>query len=307
MCATLSRRSEAEATTGSHVSAQFQAILLDSVAAACFAFDHGHGRCADQLVRLWKLGSNVDHFFALGLLWFACCNAVGLVLAKHLIGAIQPILPENVRATFQSDEVQAVVVLGSGVHYETPEYGLPVLAEQSDVRLRYAVRPAKLPAIPLAFSGGTGWARGSVGSLSEADVAAQVALDNFALKTRWLDSESQDTFMNAVNMATLLGREGITCIALVTNGWHMPRALALFRETGFHVTPAATGLLGLQQTPLLEWLPSAHGLASTRTVLRKYVALFVIHPRRHLGQRVSRISEADETSRSDVSERSPLA
>jgi uncharacterized SAM-binding protein YcdF (DUF218 family) len=62
-------------------------------------------------------------------------------------------------------------------------------------------------------------------------------------------------------------------IALVTHGWHMPRSQKHFEEAGFKVLPAPTGLIRPLERPLLEWLPSAHGLTASRQVLREWLAL----------------------------------
>ena len=62
--------------------------------------------------------------------------------------------------------------------------------------------------------------------------------EDFATGVRWQETMSQDTWQNAVNSATLLRRDGIVRIYLVTHAWHMPRALLAFRRAGFAVAAA---------------------------------------------------------------------
>ncbi len=90
---------------------------------------------------------------------------------------------------------------------------------------------------------------------------------------RWSEGASRDTRENAINLRPLLQQGGISRIALVTDAWHMPRAVMEFERAGFEVTPAPTGFIATRERPLLEWLPSAHGLSSSRQVLREWLAI----------------------------------
>jgi uncharacterized SAM-binding protein YcdF (DUF218 family) len=62
-------------------------------------------------------------------------------------------------------------------------------------------------------------------------------------------------------------------IALVSDAWHLPRATGHFQAAGFQVVPAPTGLPGWRERPVLEWLPSTHGLTGSRQVLREWLGL----------------------------------
>ncbi|RYF39712.1 MAG: YdcF family protein, partial [Comamonadaceae bacterium] len=56
---------------------------------------------------------------------------------------------------------------------------------------------------------------------------------------------------------------------------HIPRAALEFRRAGFEVLPAPTGYAVVRERPALEWLPSAHGLAMSRQVVREWLGLQV--------------------------------
>ena len=212
-----------------------------------------------------------------GLRLAAACIVVTLALASHAMAALlarellPPVTP--VQAADLLD-VQAIVVLGAGVHPAAPEYGEAQPTERTLVRLRYAVRLARQTGKPLAFAGGVGWA-GPDGAPTEGTVARRVLQEDYGLALRWLDERSRDTAENATRMAELAGRDGIRRIALVTDATHMPRAAAAFRRAGFDVVAAPTGWVLPEQHELLQWLPSSRGLVACREVIREWLGALV--------------------------------
>ncbi len=204
-------------------------------------------------------------------LWLLSCNAVAVWLARSVLP--QPaVLPPAAAVQLRQAGVQAVVVLGGGILPEAPEYGSAQPSAPTAARLRYGFFLAKASGLPLAFAGGVGWAAAKTDAPSEASTAAQMAREN-GLVFRWLDADSRDTAENAERIRALLQPAGVQHIALVTHGWHMPRSQKYFEQAGFTVLPAPTGLIGPLERPMLEWLPSAHGLTATRQVLREWLAL----------------------------------
>ena len=53
----------------------------------------------------------------------------------------------------------------------------------------------------------------------------------------WLQTESRNTYEDAVYSARLLKDKGVRRILLVTSAWHMPRSLGLFQAQGLEVVP----------------------------------------------------------------------
>jgi uncharacterized SAM-binding protein YcdF (DUF218 family) len=51
--------------------------------------------------------------------------------------------------------------------------------------------------------------------------------------------------------------------------------VAAFERAGFAVTPAPMAFTRPIESPLLQWLPSAHGLLASRNVLRECLGLAV--------------------------------
>lgn len=221
------------------------------------------------LSRAWRRFGVALLVLALLGLWLLSCNAVAIRLAQGLL----PQVPAVSLVDLRRARIEAVVVLGGGVLPVAPAYGMPQPTAVTLERLRYGVRLARVAQVPLAFSGGVGWA-GRAGA-SEAEAARAVARQDFGQEIRWLDGESRDTAENAQRTAALLQRDRIRRIALVSHAWHLPRATREFQRAGFQVLAAPTGHIHTQERDILEWLPSGHGLAASRQVIREWLALRV--------------------------------
>ncbi|NDP64398.1 YdcF family protein [Polaromonas sp.] len=209
---------------------------------------------------------------SLAALWLLSCHGTAVWLARHALPQFEAVTTAQLKA----NQVQAVVILGGGVLPGAPEYGgAPQPSPVTAARLRYGIWLARQSGLPLAFSGGIGWAADGMQPASEADVAARVAQQEFGFALRWSEAVSRDTDGNARLLAPVLMREGVQRIALVTDAWHMPRSVAAFERAGFTVTPAPMGFTLPVESPLLQWLPSAQGLLASRQVLRECLGLAV--------------------------------
>lgn len=210
---------------------------------------------------------------ALALLWLLSCHGTAVWLARHALPQFAPASA----AQLKTGRVQAIVVLGGGLLPEAPEYGQAQPGPHTAARLRYGVRLARQSGLPVAFTGGVGWAAKGAQADSEAAVAARVALQDYGVALRWSEAAARDTSENARLLAPLLRHDGVQRIALVTDAWHMPRAVAAFERAGLAVLPAPMGFIVPVERDLLEWLPSAYGLMVSREVLREWLALAVGH------------------------------
>lgn len=206
------------------------------------------------------------------LLWLLSCHAVAVWLALNLLPQTSPLAV----AALKSSGVQAIVVLGGGVHPVAPEYGEPQAAPAAAMRLRYGVWLARQSGLPLAFAGGMGWGATDAQTLSEGEVARRAALQDYGLTLKWIDSQSRDTQENARFLRPLMQQDKVQRIALVTHASHMPRAVRAFEDAGFTVVAAPMGFILPSRTGLLEWLPSSDGLQASRVVLKEWLALLVM-------------------------------
>ena len=209
--------------------------------------------------------------FALALLWLLSCHGSAVWLSRSILPQVAPLAAGQLK----TGKVQAIVVLGGGVLPLAPEYGEAQPRAESAARLRYGLWLARQSGLPVAFTGGLGWAAHASQTESEAAVAGRVAQQDYGVALRWLEGNSRDTAENARLLAPLLKRDGVQRIALVTHAWHMPRSVAAFEKTGLVVLPAPMGFVLPDDNPLLEWLPSAQGLLASRQVLREWLGIAV--------------------------------
>jgi uncharacterized SAM-binding protein YcdF (DUF218 family) len=216
------------------------------------------------------------------LLWLSCCAGVAVALQNFSLRP-PPVLRSEAIAEWKTGMREgrptpstAIVVLGGGRERRAAEYGMSNLMPKSLERLRYGLWLARETGLPVAFSGGIGWAQD--GEAPEAEVAARIARDDFNRPLRWTETLSHDTRENAAVTVPMLREAGVKEIILVTHAWHLPRALKVFGEkagSDIRVVPAPIGLLVPGDRPVLDWLPSGQGFANVHNVLREMLGLLV--------------------------------
>ncbi len=213
------------------------------------------------------------------LLWVSACSgaARGLTqLMLHPPAALSFDRVRELRTEVAARKPVAIVVLGGGAEDFAPEYGVSSLLDTSLERLRYGIWLGRETGAPIAYSGGVGWAQDGTGT-PEARIAAKIATEEFNHPLKWIEDESRDTHENAVRTLALLKPAGITHVILVTNGYHMPRALRDFNDAAgasVEIEPAPMGLAKKSETPTLDWMPSGRGALQMRQVLREIVGKF---------------------------------
>ena len=119
-------------------------------------------------------------------------------------------------------------------------------------RERYAARLAKASGLPILTSGGLHYGTPP----SEARLMADSLRDDFGVTVRWQEERSRTTWENAQFSAEVLLPEGVKRVVVVTQAWHMPRAVWSFQKAGFEVVAAPMGFLGVDNArPLAGWVP----------------------------------------------------
>lgn len=152
------------------------------------------------------------------------------------------------------------MVIGGGVEYEADEYQVPMTVNiRTLLRLRYAAKLANEFDLPVLVSGGRLTGRESA---SEAELMTQVLEQEFKVPVAWEDGQSRNTSENARFSRERLMSQGIDAIVLVTQAYHMPRAVFEFRRAGFNVLPAPTAFIadhskGAAALSVFDFLPSS--------------------------------------------------
>lgn len=165
---------------------------------------------------------------------------------------------------------QAIVILGAGRRYHSPEFVGDTPNAFALERIRYGVWVARRSLLPVLVTGGLGGEY-----LSEAELMKQLIESEYALPVSWMEKQSKTTFENAKYSAEILKVEGINSIYLVTHAFHMKRSIMSFEKFGITVHPAPTAFGGSsnRDTQLSHFLPSAKALNRTTQVFHEWVGM----------------------------------
>jgi len=155
----------------------------------------------------------------------------------------------------QGNEADAIVILSAGMVHNRAEYGGGAPKILTLERIRYGAWLARRWNKPILVSGGGG---GRLG-VSEGQVMKNVLENEFGVPVRWVETRSTTTRENALDSVSLLKNAGITRIYLVSQAWHLNRAMPEFQRLGMTVIPAGTGY---DEGAIggFSFLPSASGL-----------------------------------------------
>lgn len=169
--------------------------------------------------------------------------------------------------TIASLNAKAIVVLGADRYSRAPEYQKDTVASQTLQRVRYAAWLAKKTGLPILVSGGSK----IKGAQPEALLMQQVLETELGVKAPYLEVYSHNTYENAVCSKQILETINADKILLVTQAWHMPRAIRSFNDAGIQVIPASTGYTTSNKNGVSfgDLLPSARGLARTNIWLHE--------------------------------------
>ena len=211
----------------------------------------------------YRLARNI---FVTGSLLFVIVSLP--VTAKLMYRSIEshpPLRSEQIHKA----QAGAIVILGAGRYKNAPEFGQDRASANNLERLRYAVYLHHLTGLPLLASGGKPHGE----SESEAHLMQRELAGLFGIHKVWLENNSNNTWENARNSAAILKQKNIQRIFLVTQAWHMPRAVQSFATTGLDVIPAPTGFRGhkLADLSVLDFMPRANAFRGVQFVLHEWM------------------------------------
>jgi uncharacterized SAM-binding protein YcdF (DUF218 family) len=165
---------------------------------------------------------------ALVLTWLLSLGVVSTLMIRGLEAGIGPpptVYPEAIvilsAESKQGDRGGLVVGFDAG----------PLTLE----RLRAGARLVRTTRLPVLTSGGGG---GENGRPALAEIMAYVLKRDFAVSVQWMETKSDDTWENAAASAAILLPENIHAVYVVTDAWHMRRAVIAFRHAGLQAVPA---------------------------------------------------------------------
>ena len=177
---------------------------------------------------------------ALVLLWLASNRWVSYGLARSLEWRHLP--SESI------PQAEVIVVLGGGTESADPPRPMTEVNSAGD-RVLYAAKLFQQGAAPnILVSGGNLDFSSARGQTPAEEMAQILALTDVPEEAIWQQTESQNTYEDALYSARMLADRGITEIILVTSALHMPRSLALFEKQGLDVIPATVDFTITEQS-----------------------------------------------------------
>jgi len=195
------------------------------------------------------------------------------IVAYNLIEQLQNQYPVLDPATISIDKNSAILVLGAGDDVNVEENNRHTVSDIELNRLRYAAYLYKKTHLPIIVSGG--YVNGSLDS--EADLMANALNDNFNITNIIKEDGSTNTAEESKMMVPILKKHNFTKVYLITNAWHMPRSMALFKQQHINVTAAPMGYKVYDHRySLLSYLPDMQALFTTKTAIHEYIGFLWI-------------------------------
>lgn len=191
------------------------------------------------------------------------------VVALTLLATLQNGIPRDDTAAATGGRPGAIVVLSADISNAGPggvldPGGIGVMTLE---RVHAGAVLAKRTGLPLLVSGGEVKA-------NEPTLAARMAVvlkEDFGITAAWREERSQDTWENAAYSAEILRRAGIGRVYVVTNAWHMKRALIAFRHFGIDAVPMASRFEGSADFDGGEFVPRVSAWMRSYYALHEWI------------------------------------
>lgn len=184
-------------------------------------------------------------------------------LSSYLLRQVESGLPQ----TADLGAAQAIVVLGGGVR-SGDGGGIPDrLNGLSLERVVFGAEAHRRLHLPVVVSGGA--ARGthsSEGALMKTALEA-----DFAVPVAWTEDRSRTTWENALFTARLLLPEKLTTVVVVSQAWHLPRALWAFERVGLKALPWPAPRTATRLGEVADFLPNLSALHDTFYALHEMI------------------------------------
>ena len=226
--------------------------------------------CGLGALRFWRRTGVLLIFLGVSIVWVPATPAFSLWIR----GALEHLYPPQAVETVPA--VDAIVVLGGSVSPAVPPRIYPNLNAGAD-RVLHAARLYKAGKAPLVIvsSGAFPWRKKG---LPEAPAMRQLLAEwGVPQEVVISETDSQNTFGNAVFTAGILEQRNIKTILLVTSALHMRRALAVFLSLGINAIPAATDyeIVDDGDDSFFLWIPNVDALWGSTRAIKEWVGYVV--------------------------------
>jgi uncharacterized SAM-binding protein YcdF (DUF218 family) len=224
------------------------------------------------LLMVWR-GRRAGRWpLTLGLGWFAAVFAlpVSAMLTLPLEGRFsRPATPPG--------QVAGIVVLGGAVEQNlTDAHGIPALNGAAERMTEAVALARRYPEARVVFTGGSSAI--FPGGPTEADTARRLFSELGLPPERVaFESESRNTYENAVLTKRLLEPQPGQTWLLVTSASHMPRSVGCFRAAGWAITPWPVNYTTGRAPALWYNWPFPSRLNQSEWALREWIGLVAYH------------------------------
>jgi uncharacterized SAM-binding protein YcdF (DUF218 family) len=163
----------------------------------------------------------------------------------------------------------AIIVLSAEYRHSSRPDGRDIVGPITLDRLAQAAREQRRTGLPILVSGG--WVERADDSL--AGMMARSLETDFQIPVRWREDRSRTTYENALYSAEILRRAGIRSALVVTDPWHMARALWSFYAVGYPVIAAPLPERQALNLSLSSFFPQVPALMSSYYALHELIGL----------------------------------
>ncbi len=210
--------------------------------------------------------------------WFIISGCILLYIqaTPFFVYSISGFFEKPQISTAELEKSQAIIVLGGGVKTNAYEYPDKFsLNSYTIMRIQYASFLAKqYPTKLIILSGGIAAPKNH----SEAQIMKDSMLNNYNIKNQILIEEhSRNTNENAKNVSDMLKKLNISDVAVISQAYHVSRAVALFRRYGIDAIAAPTDYMGhyTRKTTLASFIPNAGTMLDCSQLLHELAGYIV--------------------------------
>jgi len=185
------------------------------------------------------------------------------LVSNYLIEELQPETPKRTEA-----EVRAIVILSGDIEHKGR--GQIALGTLSLQRVFWAAEQYRSNPLPILVSGGA--IEGT--NISIADLLATALEKTFDIPVKWKETKSQTTYENAKLSSEILHNAGISSVIVVTQRWHMPRAIWAFAQFGIRAVPAKfVPVIEHNNFKLGDLIANARALVTTTYAIHEIIGI----------------------------------
>ena len=197
------------------------------------------------------------------LLLYALCTSF---TSNRLLIAVESQAPPTAAGLA---DAQAIVVLGGDAIHGPSGVADGVGLLTLD-RLHLAVSVYRARHLPILLTGGSETDTGK----SLAHFMAEVLESDYGINPTWIEDKSKNTFQNATYSAAILRANNISRVIIVSQAWHIPRALWAFSQAGISAVPApATRTYIGPRNDIRDFLPNYGSFAKSFYALHELFGL----------------------------------